>query len=89
MITAKAAAAGCSSERCRAIVASADTRLLGNSGFLVLALILFLAVLALHQDHGGDTGNSRKQFVLLGILGNAVGTGLVAAFTFIVKGVGR
>lgn len=89
LITAKTAAAGCSSESCRAVIASADTRLLGNAGFLVLALILFLGVLALHQDRAGDTGNQRTQWLLLGIVSNAIGIGLVAAFTFVVKGVGR
>ena len=89
LITAKEAATGCATEACRAVMASADARLLGNSGFLVLALILFLGILTLHQDHGGDTGNLRKQWILLGIVSNAVGAGLVAAFTFIVKGIGR
>jgi hypothetical protein len=88
LITAKAAASGISSDGCRAIISSADARLLGNAGFLVLALTAFLVVVSMHQDHGGDTGNPRKQWLLLGVVSNVIGAGLMAAFTLIVKGVG-
>jgi len=89
LITAKEAASGCSTESCRALIASADTRLLGNAGFLVAALILFLLVLSFHQDNPGNAGTSRKQFVYLGIVSNVIGVGLIALFTLVVKGVGR
>jgi hypothetical protein len=84
----KRAAVGCATDPCRAILATADERLLNDSVFLVFALVSLLAILAFHQDAGPPTGNPRKQLLLLGVVSNVIGVGLLAYFILLVKGVG-
>ncbi len=89
LIAAKAASAGCATTACRDLLATADERLMADAGFLVVALVAFLSLLAIHQDQARNTGNPRKQMLLLGGVSNAIGVGLFIAFIIIVKGIGR
>jgi hypothetical protein len=88
LLAAKQAASGCSTDACRSVLATADERLVRNSSFLVIALILFLLILAMHQDDGRLTGNLRRQTLVLGVASNLIGVGLLALFILAVKGVG-
>jgi hypothetical protein len=88
LLTSKQAAVGCGTEMCRRVLASADEHLLADSVFLVVALISFLAIVAMHQDEKGDTGNRRRRMLVLGVASNLIGVVLVACFILLVKGVG-
>jgi hypothetical protein len=87
-MTTKAASLGCPTSACREFLATFDERLLRDSVFLVAALLGFLLVLAIHQDHARNGGNARKQWLVLGVFGNVIGVLLPAWFILVVKGVG-
>ncbi|MFL5381316.1 MAG: hypothetical protein ACJ8GN_02195 [Longimicrobiaceae bacterium] len=87
LLTTKASEAGCFTPACIAFREAADHRLLADAGFIVIALIGFLLVLALHQDQERNTSNPKGQLIFLGILSNLVGAGMLASFILFVKGV--
>jgi hypothetical protein len=89
LLTTKGAAIGCATDACKAVLSTADERLLRDASFLAVALIFFLLVLALHQDEVRNTGNRRRQLLKLGVLSNVIGVALLSGFILLVKGVGR
>jgi hypothetical protein len=60
-----------------------------TAGFLVLSLVLFLVIVGCHQSWEKDDKKDRRffQFIVLGVIANVLGFGLLIAFTFLVKGV--
>ena len=88
LLTTKTASIGCSTPICREILATIDERLANDAAFLSFALPLFLLVLAIHQDRARNPENARGQWLMLGLLGNAIGVALLTVFILVVKGVG-
>ncbi|HEX6747053.1 MAG TPA: hypothetical protein VF092_07115 [Longimicrobium sp.] len=88
LVSKKAESIGCATAACRSFVASVDQKLLHDAGFLVVALIVFLLVLTIHQDQWRKTGNPRSKLLVLGVFGNVIGVLLLVWFILEVKGVG-
>ncbi|HEX8244566.1 MAG TPA: hypothetical protein VF541_13765 [Longimicrobium sp.] len=88
LLTTKAASIGCSTPICREFLATVDERLANDATYLSLALLLFLLVLAIHQDRARNPESAREQWLMLGLLGNAIGVALLTVFILVVKGVG-
>lgn len=88
LLSLKKVAAGCTTVGCRSLLSNTDLQIERDAGFLVVALLMFLLVLALHQDDPGKTGNPRRQVLILGVLGNVIGVALLSGFILLVKGVG-
>jgi len=87
LLSTKANEAGCLTPACIGFRESVDHKLLADAGYIVIALVCFLLVLALHQDYERNTSNLKSQLIFLGILSNLVGTGMLASFILFVKGV--
>jgi hypothetical protein len=87
LLSAKASLQGCTTPACAAFLTSFDEKLLTDGGFIVLALLIFVVLLATHQDHERNTSNPRAQILMLGVFSNLVGAGLLASFILLVKGV--
>jgi hypothetical protein len=58
-----------------------------TASFLIIAFFLLLWVLSTHQDWEGQTQNPRRQIMWLGLICNAIGIALFAAFVMLVKGI--
>lgn len=58
-----------------------------TAAYLALCFFILLWILTIHQDWVKRTQNPRMQFVLLVIVTNLVGAGLLAAFVVFVIGV--
>ena len=87
LLATKASESDCLSAACTAFRDSLDYKLATDAGYIVVALLGFLVVLATHQDQERNTGNPRAQLIFMGILSNVIGAGLLASFILLVKGV--
>lgn len=67
--------------------ATVTQQLAATAAFLAVCFFLLLWVLSTHQDWEQRTQNPRGQFWWLVVVTNLVGTGLLAAFVLLVKGV--
>lgn len=66
---------------------SVNSKLTATASFLAVCFFLLLWILSAHQDWERRTSNRMGQIVWLGIISNATGIGLFAAFVILVKGV--
>ena len=59
------------------------------AGFLIVSFVLFFGIVMLHQIWEKDDKKDRKiaQVLVLGVLANFLGFGLLVAFVLLVKGV--
>ena len=59
------------------------------AGFIIVSFVLFFAVVICHQIWEKDDKKDKKlaQFLVLGLLANFIGFGLLLAFVLLVKGV--
>lgn len=60
-----------------------------TAGFMIVAIILFFGIVICHQIWEKDDKKDQPmmQFLMLGVLANIVGFGLLLAFVLLVKGV--
>ena len=63
------------------------SRLVSAGVFSIVTFVLLLVVLSFHQDWDVPERRGRSQFLILVVFCNFVGFGLLAAFTFLIKGV--
>jgi hypothetical protein len=68
-------------------VSQLGTKLLWTAFFLVCSLLLFVAVLSLHQEWESAWGDRRGQIKWLVVIANLTGLGLLFSFVLAVKGV--
>jgi hypothetical protein len=61
--------------------------LLAATGFIIVSLVALMLMLGLHQDEERAGLKPIRQFLSLGVLGNAASGGLLAMFILLVKGV--
>jgi hypothetical protein len=87
LLATKADESGCLTAACTSFREALDHRVLTDAGYIVVALLGFLVVLATHQDHERNTGSPRAQLLFLGVFSNVIGAGLLASFILLVKGV--
>ena len=80
ILSTKVHEAGCLTPACIEFRESMDHKLLADAGYIVIALLGFLIVLALHQDQERNTSDPKGQLIFLGILSNLVGVGMLASF---------
>jgi hypothetical protein len=66
-----------------------ETKLELTTGFIIVSLILFFAIVICHQIWEKEDKASKPvmQFIVLGLFANLVGFGLLMAFVLLVKGV--
>lgn len=65
----------------------ADGQPEGTAFWLLIAIVCtYLFLLTLHQDWERRTDRTRAQFIWLVVMSNLLGTGLFAAFVFLVEG---
>lgn len=63
------------------------TKVTATASFTVLCFFLMFTVMSLHQDWEDESQRPNRQIFFLGVISNAIGAGLLAAFVLLVKGV--
>lgn len=64
-------------------------KLVLTGSYLILTFMLFLVVVACHQSYEDQNAKEKAviQFIVLGIIANMIGFGLLLVFVLVVKGV--
>ncbi len=68
-------------------MASLSQKIATTAFFIALCFFLLLWILSTHQDWEKRIQNPRGQLIWLAVIANLVGSGLLAAFVLLVKGV--
>ena len=74
-------------KRISAEVTNISDKLSATAVFLALCFFLLLWILSTHQDWEKRSQNRGGQFLMLGIIANLIGVGLIAIFVLLIKGV--
>ena len=61
-------------------------QLLSTTSFIAVSFFLLLFVIATHQNWEFSNDKPRTKFILLGLVCNIIGSGLITVFVLIIKG---